>query len=103
VANEYFEHGGSLFKIWFNADGYPCVTWGQGNERRPFLLHRLVFQLEFGQIPEGFHIHHRDENRKNWALENLVAIPAGLHRSMHFSKRYAQESKPNRWNVLALS
>ncbi len=85
-----FEFRGAKFKVWFNGDGYPCVTWGRGRERRAFLLHRLVYQLEYGEIPEGMHIHHLDEDRRNWAIGNLQAIPAEEHRSIHFSKRYAR-------------
>ena len=86
---QYFEHGGILFKIWLNADGYPCVTWGRGRNRRPFLLHRLVYELAFGVIPEGHQIHHLDGDRANWAPDNLQAVTPWVHRAIHFPGRCA--------------
>lgn len=91
-----FIHDGQAYKIWINQDGYPCVTWGRGSGRRPFLLHRLVYLLAVGPIPEGHQIHHVDGDRSNWAPENLKAVTPQVHRAMHFPRRYALNDRAER-------
>lgn len=46
-------------------------------------LHQEIWKDAHGPIPEGYHIHHIDEDPTNNALDNLVAIPAGVHTSHH--------------------
>ena len=96
----FFVHDGQAFKIWTNQDGYPCVTWGRGRDRRPFLLHRLVYLLVHGAIPEGHQIHHLDGDRSNWAPENLQAVTPQAHRAMHLPGRYAQDHADERCAVM---
>ena len=57
-------------------------------------LHRAVYTNEVGDIPEGYHIHHKDGNQLNNSVENLVCI----ERSKHMSK-HANESWENRETV----
>lgn len=45
-----------------------------------------------GEIPEGYHIHHKDENKDNNSPENLVCIPKKDHVSFH-SKENAVKNK----------
>ena len=50
-------------------------------------LHRQVW-LDAGRtIPSGWHIHHKDHNLDNNALENLECIPAGSHGRYHVRER----------------
>ena len=51
--------------------------------RRGKLLHRELYIDEHGPLPDGYHVHHRDENKKNWALDNLVALPISEHIALH--------------------
>ncbi len=46
--------------------------WIGANQRarRP----RKVYEEHFGEIPEGFVIYHRDGNKNNDLIENLIAI-----------------------------
>lgn len=46
------------------------------------------YVLEYGDIPEGYNIHHIDINRKNNELKNLVAIPIELHKKYHENEKY---------------
>lgn len=65
---QYFN--GSLYRIW-PSDRY----FSKGGSR----LHRDVWRAAFGPIPEGCHVHHRDSNPKNNALDNLECLPAAEH------------------------
>lgn len=53
------------------------------------LEHILVLEKALGHpLPEGAVVHHRDENRKNNALDNLVICPDQAHHALlHLRKR----------------
>ncbi len=48
---------------------------------------RAKWRKHYGPIPPKHHIHHRDGNPCNNALENLACVPASLHLSMHQKDR----------------
>lgn len=50
-------------------------------------LHRDIYEQENGSIPEGAHVHHKDEDHNNNSPENLVAIVPSDHSKLHASKR----------------
>ena len=45
-------------------------------------------------IPEGFDIHHIDEDRENNDISNLVLLPSRLHHQYHFYKSIAMKWNP---------
>ena len=47
---------------------------------------RWLYLMHKGSIPEGWVVHHRDFNKDNNAIENLVAIPEIMHRGIHYFK-----------------
>lgn len=49
--------------------------------------HRFVWEKHNGPIPDGMHIHHKDENKGNNDISNLEMMPAAEHLSMHQIKR----------------
>ncbi len=59
---------------------------GKGRER---LLHRRVWADNFGPIPEGLDVHHRDEDWRNSDPRNLALIPADEHKRLHMLARMA--------------
>lgn len=61
---------------------YFCGNYFQHNGRR---LHRIVWEYHNGPIPDGYHVHHKDENRCNNSIENLELMPAHDHLSHHSS------------------
>ena len=63
-------------------DGYWQISSGPNQGK---LLHRLIYEENFGPIPEGFHIHHLDNDKNNNALENLVLISKSNHHKLHFN------------------
>lgn len=53
-----------------NGDGYWCVRINGKN----LLVHRIIYYLHNGIIPEGLVINHKDCNRRNSKISNLEAI-----------------------------
>lgn len=49
-------------------------------------LHRVVYEHHHGEIPAGFHIHHKNCNRADNRIENLEAHPPGDHASLHWDQ-----------------
>ena len=50
-------------------DGYYQISSG---EHKGKLLHRLVYESNYGNIPNGFCIHHLDGDKENNAPQNLI-------------------------------
>lgn len=46
-------------------------------------LHRAVWESIYGKLPDGWVIHHLDGDRGNNAIENLKAMPRGVHTNIH--------------------
>ena len=64
--------------------GY-CKTAVNRGDRE--YLHRAVYSKEYGNIPHGWHVHHKDDDRANNEIDNLVAMPMrdhvhGVHKRM---------------------
>jgi len=45
--------------------------------------HRTIYRLFYGDIPTGWEIHHKDFNKLNNCIDNLIALPKYLHRIVH--------------------
>jgi hypothetical protein len=52
-------------------------------------LHRAVYQREVGPIPDGFDVHHIDEDKNNNAKENLEPKSKHWHQKHHMAQRRA--------------
>lgn len=64
----------------FSSDtGYPTIWNGKEN----VLLHRYVWEKQFGKIPKGFNIHHKDRNKLNYDINNLELISVKNHHRKH--------------------
>lgn len=50
---------------------------------RPIRLHIYVWTKFNGEIPEGYHIHHKDHNRDNNDISNLELMSQEEHLSLH--------------------
>lgn len=55
---------------------------GRGNS-----LHRDVWEYNNGDIPEGHHIHHVDEDFNNNDVSNLECLPSAEHFALHSEAR----------------
>ena len=64
-------------------NGKRFVKFGHYYRSSRKFLHRAVWEFHHGEIPDGHHIHHKDGDRENNAIENLEAVPAHEHISGH--------------------
>lgn len=46
-------------------------------------LHRVVYNISIGSVPDGYEIHHRDGNKFNNHISNLVAVSKDEHKKIH--------------------
>lgn len=68
----------------FNGESfYLCGHYYQRKGRR---LHREVWKYHNGDIPNGYHVHHKDGDRSNNAIENLTLMLGHDHLSGHMNK-----------------
>lgn len=58
---------------------YPAI-WLNGTNCH---IHRLVWEKHNGEIPKGYVIHHKDENKMNWDLDNLELLNRSKHIREH--------------------
>jgi hypothetical protein len=54
-------------------------------------LHVAVWEYYNGLVPEGFHIHHKDENTWNNSIDNLECINGSEHLSRHIKEKMQDE------------
>lgn len=74
---KYFDNKGRKGTICKN--GYRLITI---NNRRVY-EHRLVWEQHYGEIPKGYHIHHKNGNKLDNSIENLELINAKEHVREH--------------------
>src|SRR3990167_1438337 len=55
--------------------GYRCFDWiTKTGKNRHIRLHRLVYVYFYGDIPNGYEIHHKDNNKLNNHPDNLALV-----------------------------
>lgn len=62
-------------------------------------MHRYVGEFYRGQIPKGYDVHHKDHDRANNAIDNLVAMPVGRHRSIHCTEMVYRDMEHTRQHL----
>ena len=62
-------------------------------------LHRVIWEEVNGEIPEGYQIHHIDNNPENNNIENLEMIKKGEHQKLHGAKLTEKEREWFRKNL----
>lgn len=65
-------------KVYMNGD-YPAVCIGGENIH----IHRLEWEKHYGLIPDGYIVHHKDGNKRNWQIDNLELLSRGVHLDRH--------------------
>jgi len=83
--NDLFEGYGK----WYDKKGYPSI-WVDGKNVQ---LHVFIWERENGERPLGYHIHHIDENKKNYNINNLLCCSPGDHKKIHAG--WEKDSKGN--------
>lgn len=83
------KNGKKLGRKSSSPDGYGHIDkegyrqlW-DGEQKRLRSEHSMVWEAYFGEIPEGMQIHHRNENRLDNRIENLMLVDALTHRRLH--------------------
>ena len=78
--------------IRINNEGYFSISSGkEGNNKK--LFHRMLFEKFYGQIPDGYVIHHKDKNRLNCCIFNLQLMKQEEHCRFHNTG----ENNPKYW------
>lgn len=64
--------------------GYYVITSRmEGNNKKP--LHLLIWEKAFGEKPKDYHVHHKDFDKTNNSLDNLVLLSSVEHKKIHSS------------------
>lgn len=72
-----------------NTRGYYQASGGPG----PVRLHRAIWEDQHGPIPDGYHIHHTNNNRDDNRLENLECMSAKDHFAHHAATSWITRSE----------
>ena len=59
--------------------GYPAIFVNGKNA----YIHRLGWIKHNGEIPKGYVVRHKDENKLNWNIENLELLSRSQHIRKH--------------------
>lgn len=70
--------------IWLPSDRY--IRYYNGGWERKY-EHRLVAELAYGNIPDGYHVHHRNGDCLNNAAYNLQVLSPQKHGHLHKGTR----------------
>lgn len=57
--------------------------------------HKMIYEESHGPVPLGFVIHHKDGDKRNNEIENLIALPRGEHTRLHNLGRYKNGGTPD--------
>ena len=77
----HYKRGGPLH---ITADGYFRTCGRDGDICR---IHCACWEAYHGPIPEAHAVHHRDGNRENNEIDNLLCMPNSEHAALHNRKR----------------
>jgi len=77
IVRPYIEYQGT--KYFRDDKGYYRASRSRGGK----LLHRVIWETEYGAIPEGAEIHHRDADPGNNAAANLACVNRSEHTREH--------------------
>lgn len=58
---------------------YPAICLNGKNKH----IHRLVWEKHNGSIPNGYIVHHKDEDKLNWDIDNLELMSRADHVDAH--------------------
>ena len=79
-------------------DGVSYYRCGPYFQRKGKRLHRMVWEFHNGPIPDGYDVHHMDEDRTNNDIGNLQLLSESEHHSLHMQ---APERKEQSRNAIA--
>lgn len=66
---------------------------------KPKRLHRYIWEKCNGEIPDGFHVHHKDHDKQNNDISNLEIMNAIDHELLHGKERTQEQREWARKNL----
>lgn len=61
-------------------------------------IHLIVAREFIGEIPKGYHVHHKDGNKQNNNVDNLEIIHPSVHREKNLKEKPQIENGMRRYN-----
>lgn len=84
-------------------DGYFLASKRYQKKHGYKALHREIWKSHFGEIPPGYHIHHKDHNPANNDISNLELISRREHAFIHCSdekwKKTVTKKRAKKWGA----
>jgi hypothetical protein len=74
--------------------------WSVKYNGKWMLRSRYIWELNFGNIPDGCVIHHIDENKENDDINNLVMMTDYAHRAYHGKNKSVKTRASARKNMI---
>jgi beta-xylosidase len=65
--------------IYYDRKGYPIISV----DGKDVKLHVYVWEEANGEKPEGYQLHHKDFDKKNYSLDNLELVTQSDHLRIH--------------------
>lgn len=90
-----------------NIRGYRAMSFSgarEGTKHHDIYIHNIVYAWFKGEVPYGKEIHHKDRNKANNSIDNLVALTREEHMKEHESIREekCKLTVPREWYVKKL-
>lgn len=88
------------FQIHFGLKFYKQIYGYYVNrtKERTLLAHRWVWTNNFGEIPRGMDIHHKDGDKSNNVIDNLEILSRSDHRKEHWKDKNLKKISENQLN-----
>ena len=67
--------------------------------KKKIRLHRYIWEKYNGEIPKGHHVHHKDKNKFNNNIDNLIVLSASEHEKLHELLRSEDEKSFRKKNL----
>jgi hypothetical protein len=86
VVKNFVTINGTTFRAHFHCGGYIYLQIPGDGDKPPITtgLHRYLMELHLGRkLGSDEHVHHKDGDKQNNAIENLEVILGSEHNSMH--------------------
>jgi hypothetical protein len=75
------------FSVHSTQSGYRMWQWSRDARTVNLYEHVMVWESYFGPVPNGYQVHHEDENRTNNAIDNLRCLLRLDHKVLHSWKQ----------------
>jgi hypothetical protein len=86
------------FGSWYVSTGDGYIQHKCNASKKHLYLHRFVYELAYGSIPEGLQIDHIDGNRTNNFLSNLRLVSHQQNQwNRHTAKGYTWHKPAKKW------